>query len=192
MERINILMVAAMLVFISLAASGISNPEEIEAELSEIPNVKVDYWEESLWWESTSRDLNRNKIVDWLETIDDEYAIGVMYDHLPTKEDLILLEGLGIKVKVNVDLVNGLLLGTVSSELFETISNFPGVLMVEPYNKVVFYGDVQTPAIKASNSSVYPVGAWDLGFTGKGVNIAVVDTGIDNEHPGLDGKNIAG
>ena len=65
-------MVAAMLVFISLTASGISNPEENEAELSEIPNVKADYWEESLWWESTSRDLNRNKIVDWLETIDDE------------------------------------------------------------------------------------------------------------------------
>ena len=85
MERINILMVAAMLVFISLPASGISNPEEIKTELSEIPNVKVDHWEESLWWESTSRDLNRNKIVDWLETIDDEYAIGVMsvsYTHL--------------------------------------------------------------------------------------------------------------
>ena len=125
-------MVAAMLVFISLPASGISNPDEIKAELSEIPNVKVDYWEESLWWESTSRDLNRNKIVDWLETIDDEYAIGVMYDHQPTKEDLILLEGLGITVKVNVGSVNGLLLGKVSSELFETISNFPGVLMVEP------------------------------------------------------------
>ena len=81
MERINILMVAAMLVFISLPASGISNPEEIKAELSVIPNVKVDNWEESLWWESTSRDLNRNKVVDWLETIDDEYAVGVMYDH---------------------------------------------------------------------------------------------------------------
>ena len=47
MERINILMVAAMLVFISLPASGISNPVEIKAELSEIPNVKVDYWEEA-------------------------------------------------------------------------------------------------------------------------------------------------
>ena len=93
MERINTLIVAAMLVFISLPASGISNPEETKAELSEIPKVKVDHWEERFWWESTSRDLNRNKIVDWLETIDDEYAIGVMYDHQPTKEDLILLEG---------------------------------------------------------------------------------------------------
>ncbi|OIR22089.1 MAG: hypothetical protein BEU02_01780 [Marine Group III euryarchaeote CG-Epi5] len=182
----------AMLVFISLPASGISNPETEGNILSEIPDVKVNSWEEKLWWESTSRDLNRNKIVDWLENIEDEYPIGVIYGHQPTNEDLDLLEEIGLTVKVNVDLVNGLLLGTVNYELFETISNFPGVLMIEPYGKVVFYGDVQTPAIKASNSSVYSVGAWDLGFTGKGVNIAVVDTGIDNEHPGLDGKYIAG
>ena len=192
MERINIMIVTAMLVFISLPASGISNPETEGNILSEIPDVKVNSWEEKLWWESTSRDLNRNKIVDWLENIDDEYPIGVIYGHQPTNEDLDLLEEIGLTVKVNVDLVNGLLLGTVNYELFETISNFPGVLMIEPYGKVVFYGDVQTPAIKASNSSVYSVGAWDLGFTGKGVNIAVVDTGIDNEHPGLDGKYIAG
>ena len=186
------MIVTAMLVFISLPASGISNPETEGNILSEIPDVKVNSWEEKLWWESTSRDLNRNKIVDWLENIDDEYPIGVIYGHQPTNEDLDLLEEIGLSVKVNVDLVNGLLLGTVNYELFETISNFPGVLMIEPYGKVVFYGDVQTPAIKASNSSVYSVGAWDLGFTGKGVNIAVVDTGIDNEHPGLDGKYIAG
>ena len=192
MERINIMIVTAMLVFISLPASGISNPETEGNILSEIPDVKVNSWEEKLWWESTSRDLNRNKIVDWLENNDDEYPIGVIYGHQPTNEDLDLLEEIGLTVKVNVDLVNGLLLGTVNYELFETISNFPGVLMIEPYGKVVFYGDVQTPAIKASNSSVYSVGAWDLGFTGKGVNIAVVDTGIDNEHPGLDGKYIAG
>ena len=192
MERINIMVVTAMLVFISLPASGISNPEIEENIFSEIPDVKVNSWEEKLWWESTSRDLNRNKIVDWLENIEDEYAIGVIYEDQPTTEDLDLLEEIGVSVKVSVDLVNGLLLGTVNSELFETISNFPGVLMIEPYGKVIFYGDVQTPAIKASNSSVYSVGAWDLGFTGKGVNIAVVDTGIDNEHPGLDGKYIAG
>ena len=192
MERINIMVVTAMLVFISLPASGISNPEIEDNIFSEIPDVKVNSWEEKLWWESTSRDLNRNKIVDWLENIEDEYAIGVIYEDQPTTEDLDLLEEIGVSVKVSVDLVNGLLLGTVNSELFETISNFPGVLMIEPYGKVIFYGDVQTPAIKASNSSVYSVGAWDLGFTGKGVNIAVVDTGIDNEHPGLDGKYIAG
>ena len=55
-----------------------------------------------------------------------------------------------------------------------------------------FYGDVQTPAVKASNSSFYPVGAWDLGVSGAGVNIAMVDTGVDNEHPGLSEKFVAG
>ena len=49
--------------------------------------------------------------------------------------------------------------------------------------------DVQ-PNVKARNSSVYPNGA-DFGVTGK-VNIAMVDTGVDNEHPGLAGKFVAG
>ena len=192
MDRLRILVVAALLVFVSLPASGISAPDVNENSLAEIPSVKVNTWEASLWWETTSRDLNRNNIVDWLEEVEDEYPIGVIYDHLPTDEDLLLLSNIGVDVKVTVNLVNGLLLGTVKSELFETISNFPGVLMIEPYGKVVFYGDVQTPAIKASNSSVYPQGAWDLGVTGNGVNIAIVDTGIDNEHPGVDGKFVAG
>jgi len=191
-DKLRILVVVAILAFTSLPASGIPNPDVNENVLSEIPSVKVNTWEELLWWETTSRDLNRNNIVDWLEEVEDEYPIGVIYDHQLTEQDFILLGNIGVDVKVNVDLVNGLLLGTVKAELFETISNLPGVIMVEPYGKVVFYGDVQTPAIKASNSSVYSVGAWDLGFTGKGVNIAIVDTGIDNEHPGLDGKYIAG
>ena len=50
---------------------------------------------------------------------------------------------------------------------------------------VIEAGDVAPSAILADE-------AWELGFTGKGVNIAVISTGIDNEHPGLEGKFIAG
>ena len=32
----------------------------------------------------------------------------------------------------------------------------------------------------------------DLGVTGNGVNIALTDTGVDSEHPGLSGKHVAG
>ena len=160
--------------------------------MSEIPIVKQNQWNELPWWQTTSRDLNRNGVVDWLESVESEYPVGLLYDQDITDEDIESLLNLGIIVRYQVDSVNGLLLGTVSSELFQTISNLPGVLMVEPYGKVVFYGDVQTPAIKASNSSIYTEGAWDLGFTGKGSNIAIVDTGIDDEHPGLAGKSIAG
>ena len=31
-----------------------------------------------------------------------------------------------------------------------------------------------------------------FGVSGKGVNIALTDTGVDNEHPGLSGKFVAG
>ena len=188
-ERLRALTIVAILIFSALPVSGLNAPDLAH---SEIPTVKENHWEELPWWETTSRDLNRNGIVDWLEQIEDEYKIGVMYDHQLTEDDFQLLSDIGIEIKYHVTTVNGLLLGTVSSSLFETISNFPGVLMIEPYGDVIFYGDVQTPAIKASNSSVYSEGAWDLGYTGKGVNIAIVDTGIDDEHPGLAGKTIAG
>jgi subtilisin family serine protease len=191
-EKFRVSVIAVILMFTSFPASGITNPDIGTTLLIEIPNVQVHYWEELPWWETTSRDLNRNGIVDWLEQIEDEYAIGVIFDHLPTEDDIQFLSEIGVSVNSQIHSINALLLGSVPSELFKTISNLPGVLMVEPYGKIVFYGDVQTPAIKASNSSIYPEGAWDLGVSGKGVNIAVVDTGIDNEHPGLEGKFVAG
>ena len=192
MRRLNALMMVALLVFSTIPMSGIGSVKDPNIYLSEIPEVKTYHWEESNWWQTTDRDMNRNGVVDWLEQIEDEYKVGVLYDDELTDDNFQLLEDIGLDVKYHVSIVNGLLLGSVNSSLFETISNLPGVLMVEPYGKVVFYGDVQTPAIKASNSSIYPEGAWDLGYTGKGVNIAIVDTGIDDEHPGLIGKAVAG
>ena len=99
MDRLRILVVAAILAFTSLPASGISNPDINDNLLSEIPSFKVNTWEELLWWETTSRDLNRNNIVDWLEEVEDEYPIGVLYDHHPSEQDLILLNNIGVNVK---------------------------------------------------------------------------------------------
>ena len=64
--------------------------------------------------------------------------------------------------------------------------------MVERYGSIQFYGDIQTMAVKARNSTEYPESAWQLGVSGKGVNIALTDTGVDSEHPGLEGKHVAG
>jgi subtilisin family serine protease len=75
--------------------------------------------------------------------------------------------------------------------LATTLSQLDGVVMVERYGEVVFWGDVQTQAVKARNSSLYP-GAWEFGVSGEGVVIAMVDTGVDNEHPGLNQKWVAG
>ncbi|MBV07005.1 MAG: hypothetical protein CMA55_01680, partial [Euryarchaeota archaeon] len=142
------------------------------------------------WWERTARDDDRNGIVDWLELRDEPWGIGVSYSYRPGLHELELLLLAGFEPRLLLS--DAVLLGSVAPERFVLAASLPGVVMVEPYGKVEFYGDVQTPAIRAKNSTVYPTGAWDLGYTGNGVNIAIVDTGIDNEHPGIAGKFIAG
>jgi hypothetical protein len=53
--------------------------------------------------------------------------------------------------------------------------------------------DIATPAIKARESDEYsPNTAWELGYSGSGVNLAIMDTGIDDGHPSLAGKWVGG
>ena len=192
MRRFNVILMVALLVFSTMPMLSIGSKDEPNIFLSEIPEVKTYAWEESNWWQTTERDINRNGVVDWLETLEGQYPVSISYVSEPTEKDIEILTNLGLEIRYNINSVNAFLLGYVNSSLYIQLGSLPNVTMIEPYGSVVFYGDVQTPAIKASNSSVYPEGAWSLGVSGKGVNIAVVDTGIDNEHPGLDGKFIAG
>ena len=73
------------------------------------------------------------------------------------------------------------------------LAQIDGVVMVERYGQVILWGDVQTPNILAEQSEEYPHTAWNHSpMRGAGINIAMVDTGTDNEHPGLKDKFVAG
>ena len=144
------------------------------------------------WWERTSLDANRNGIHDSLESGDPLQWVGVSYSRDVGSSDLLSLMSLGLVPRVHVPAVNALLLGQVETDLLHQLSELEGVVMVEEYGRLEFFGDIQTPATKASSSDIYPAGAWDLGVTGSGVNIALTDTGVDSEHPGLLGKHVAG
>ncbi len=158
-----------------------------------VPNQEPISWSEELpWWEITTADLNRNGIYDSIELETGIVNIGISYSREVVDSDIHALSLLGLNVNLELPVVHALLLGGVSVNQIEAISHLDGVVMVERYGSVVFYGDIQTPAVKARNSSDYTVGAWDLGVSGKGMNIALVDTGVDNEHPGLSDKFIAG
>ena len=160
----------------------------------EVPQQTPPQWvdDDTPWWERTVLDLDRNEIHDSLESMIGVTGIGLVYQTDVTESHLNALEELGLTVVDVIEAVDGVLLGQVNTSLAPTLAALEDVVMVERYGNVIFYGDVQTPAVKASNSSFYPVGAWDLGVSGAGVNIAMVDTGVDNEHPGLSEKFIAG
>lgn len=162
-------------------------------QTSEIPNqIAMPMFGELPWWVYTTLDSNRNGIHDSLETATGPVNVGLSYDHTPTSIDEARVQALGHTVNQLLHSVDALLIGTVNASDVWALAQLDGVVMVERYGVVTFYGDVQTQAVKARNSTFYPAGAWDLGVSGAGVNIALTDTGVDSEHPGLEGKHVAG
>ena len=144
------------------------------------------------WWTWTSLDSDRNGIHDSLQTASGPVNVGLSYDGTITESNRLDLARMGHEIHLELPSVDAVLIGDVDASDVHALSQLEGVAMVERYGSLVFYGDIQTPAVKASNSTEYPVGAWDLGVSGHGVNIALTDTGVDNEHPGLSGKFVAG
>ena len=177
--------------------SNFDNYNDFEFFLSthskEVPYQEPISWGElTPWWETTTMDIDRNGIHDSLQSESGVVNVGISYSRDVIDSDIQELSLLGINVNLHLPIIDVLLLGGVSSNQIEILSQLDGVVMVERYGSVIFYGDIQTPAVKASNSSEYPLGAWDLGVSGNGMNIALVDTGVDNEHPGLSDKFVAG
>ena len=164
-----------------------------EGQTTEIPIQEPIWWDPNLnWWEHTSLDLDRNGIHDSLQTEIGPVNVGISYSRDVTNLDKKSLQELGFDIHIELPIVYALLLGDVDATKIWELAELDGVVMVERYGSLVFFGDIQTLAVKAKNSSEYPVAAWDFGVTGKGINIAMVDTGVDNEHPGLSTKFVAG
>ena len=162
-------------------------------ETTDIPHQKSIPWDISIpWWETTMLDSNRDGVHDSLAGETGIVNLGISYSRDVKESDIESLSLMGINVNLELPSVDALLIGGIHVEKIEQISNLDGVIMIERYGSVVFYGDIQTPSVKAKNSSEYSLGAWDLGVSGNGMNIALVDTGVDNEHPGLSDKFVAG
>ena len=161
---------------------------------TEVPQQAVADWLESTlpWWQRTVLDENRNGIHDSIESIEGVTGIGLSYGVPVSAIHISELQAINLTVNDVIESVNAVLLGQIDANLAPTLAGLTDVVMVEHYGSVVFYGDVQTPAVKAMASPVYPKGAWDLGVSGAGINVAMVDTGVDNEHPGLNEKFVAG
>ena len=144
------------------------------------------------WWETTSMDMNRNGIHDTLDVLEPNTAINVFlrYDSSPTEGQLNLLQSYDHYLFHEVDAV--LVRGIRASQV-QYLSGLDGVVMVEPQGELVMLSDVASPNVKARESAEYsPYTAWELNYTGMGVNLAIMDTGIDNGHPSFAGKWVGG
>lgn len=148
------------------------------------------------WWERSALDADRDGIHDSLERLaPDDFPQVVLVDYrfAPAEGDATLLEALGLTVGVVLPgLKVASALATGPSQV-EAAAAAPGVVMVEMGGRPYMANDVAVPAIKARDSSVYsPLTAWELNVTGDGVVVAIMDTGVDNAHPGITGKWLGG
>lgn len=100
----------------------------------------------------------------------------VTFDAPPTEQDVQTLWGVATGVHAYEHIpAAAVVLDPVDLDL---LARLPGVLGVHPNTSMVRLLRQSTRTIRADV-------AWDTGWTGEGVGIAVIDTGIDGTHPDL-------
>jgi len=147
--------------------------------------------DEVLWWENTNMDENNDYIHDaiWIaaenngyEYLDENNMISVIvdFDHTPTIEDELMLEkNVLFEVQFRYWLIDSIA-GKVNINLIPTIIELPGVVFVELDGRL----EIQMNDVNEVHDVTQ---VWDeTGYTGAGSVVAIIDTGIDSDHVGLD------
>ncbi|HJM18871.1 MAG TPA: S8 family serine peptidase [Candidatus Thalassarchaeaceae archaeon] len=143
------------------------------------------------WWEDTIMDKNGDRIHDAIpaaiestdyDWVDDEGRIGLIvdFDHLPTEADEILLEEeVDFRVQFRYHLIDAIA-GSVEVSQIGNLLELPGVVFIE-------IDGIFTVQMKDVNEVHGVTNVWDeTGYTGAGSVVAIIDTGIDADHVGLD------
>ena len=160
--------------------------------LASLPSLAVppEVGLEPPWWEIYSRDKDRNGISDLLEwklAQEDRFfspgeaRIFVRYDHHPVDSDVARLEAAGATVTLRAQYLD--LLGTTMPRaLVPQVAYWEGVVMLDDIGKAEPQMHEAVPTMGVNL-------AWEMGFDGTGVTVAIVDTGVDGAHVGLDDQD---
>ncbi len=156
-----------------------------------VPASELGSEDERYWWLDTSMDSDGDFIHDaiWIaaennhhQYLDEDGLISVIvdFDHIPTEEDQAMLEReVDFQTQFRYWLIDSIA-GTVELSRIHEIIDLPGVVFVE-----------LDGVLGIQMEEVVPVHGVDLvwqdtGYTGEGVTMAIIDTGIDGNHTALD------
>jgi subtilisin family serine protease len=183
------------IIFILLASLGSSfaTSSPINSKDQEIDKDSSD-----VWWENWIRDMNHNGIDDLIDekinaNSHERVPIYLKYERTLKRTDVDKMSTFDLELGYVFEFINTISARNVNLKDIHKLRQLPGVGMIELQLPIEPHLDISNPAIKARNSTEYsPNTAWTLGYLGKGVNIAIIDTGVDDNHESLMGKFVAG
>jgi len=76
-----------------------------------------------------------------------------------------------------------------SPQALRRVAELPGVARLAPVELVEAHAEQEVDQSRATTADVGAPQLWHQGFTGAGVRIAVLDTGLDPSHPDLDDRD---
>ncbi|MCH2442035.1 MAG: S8 family serine peptidase [Candidatus Thalassarchaeum sp.] len=166
---------------LAAAAPTVSNPSQMPTYAEQIGQ----------WWEDTNMDRDGDYIHDaiWIAAENNHYqylnnygriSVIVDFDHTPTEYDQEMLEReVEFQTQFRYWLIDSIA-GTVELDRIHELLELPGVVFIELDGR-----------LEVQMEDVVPIHGVDLvwqdtGYTGAGVTMAIIDTGIDANHSGLD------
>ena len=181
LKRLTAIMILGLMILPVLSSAvPLQNDKLVQNQVDEV-----------LWWENTNMDENNDYIHDaiWIaaenngyEYLDENNMISVIvdFDHTPTIEDeLMLEENVLFEVQFRYWLIDSIA-GKVNINLIPTIIELPGVVFVELDGRL----EIQMNDVNEVHDVTQ---VWEeTGYTGAGSVVAIIDTGIDSDHVGLD------
>ena len=141
--------------------------------------------EESLPFDDTYFDKNGNGLDDRMEPLvkdGKEISVILLLNSQPTEIHFKEIENLGLKIDHVYKYIDAIRIDKVPAQLTDDLTKISNLKIVEWQAPVYPFLDTAVKAIKVRESDEYSPVVWDKGLYGEGINVAVLDTGVDNEH----------
>ncbi len=145
--------------------------------------------EEKPEFDITFFDKNADGIDDRMDHLilnGNDVAVILMLNTKPSDEHVDEISNLGLKVTHIYKYIDAIRIDHVPASKVSELTLISDLKLVEWQAPVYPMLDTAVKAIKVRESSEYNPVVWDKGLYGEGINVAVLDTGVDNEHETFD------